>query len=76
MAAGIVRDAAVMKINSSVRQWIEVDLLADEPSELLGCLHGLQAAVEPDRGVYVPVPKQPPYGFIVPGPVLKIDRRR
>ena len=55
---------------------VEFDLLTDELSELLGGLHGLQAAVEADRGLDIAVSKQPPYGLVVPWPVLEIDRRR
>src|SRR5258708_1400251 len=52
------------------------DLLANQFSEILGGLHRLQAAIEADRRLNIPVSKQPPHGLVVPRPVLEIDRRR
>jgi hypothetical protein len=55
---------------------VKFDLLANELSELLGGLHGLQAAVEADRRLDIAVSEQPPHGLVVSRPVLEIDRRR
>ncbi len=55
---------------------IEFDLLADELSELLGGLHGLQAAVEADRRLAITVSKQLPHGLVLTRMVLEINRRR
>ena len=48
------------------------DLLANQFSEILGGLHGLQAAVKADRRLNIAVSKQPPHGLVVPRPAMRV----
>jgi hypothetical protein len=54
---------------------IEFDLSANDLPKLLGRLHGLEAAVEVDGRLYIPMPEETPHSFIVSGMMLQIERR-
>ena len=53
---------------------IEFDLLANDLPELLSRLHGLEAAVEVDRRLDIPMPKEAPHGLVVSGMMLEVER--
>jgi hypothetical protein len=51
-------------------------MLADEPTELLGGVHGLQTAIEASRSLDITVAKKPTHGLVVAEMVLQINRCR
>lgn len=50
---------------------LEIDMLADESSELLGGLHRLQAAIKARRRRDIAVSKKPADSLVVAGTVLQ-----